>query len=73
MKTSNRTAVIELIDKFIDELLEEQEVSSSELDPTRFKYNRRTKEKTRISPLTPSTFANFRRKSDKMARIHREL
>ena len=33
-KTSNSTTVIELIDKFIDELLEGQEVSSLELDPT---------------------------------------
>ena len=33
-KTSNSTTVIEPIDKFTDELLEGQEVSSSELDPT---------------------------------------
>ena len=33
-KTSNSTTLIEPIDKFIDELLEGQEVSSSELDPT---------------------------------------
>ena len=33
-KTSNNTTVIEPIDKFIDQLLEGQEVSSSELDPT---------------------------------------
>ena len=33
-KTSNSTTVIELIDKFIDELLEGQEVSSLELDTT---------------------------------------
>ena len=32
-KTSNNTTVIEPINKFIDELLEGQEVSSSELDP----------------------------------------
>ena len=32
-KTSNSTTVIEPINKFIDELLEVQEVSSSELDP----------------------------------------
>ena len=33
-KTSNSAIVIEPIDKFIDELLEGQEVSLSELDPT---------------------------------------
>ena len=33
-KTSNNTTVIEPIDKFIYELLEAQEVSSSEFDPT---------------------------------------
>ena len=55
-------------------LLEGQEFSSSEFDPTpTLSIADTLKKELESMPLTPSRFVNFQWKSDQMAQIHREL
>ena len=60
--------MVELIDKFIDKLLEGQLISSSKFGPTPVLTIADALEKDLESRhLTPCRFTNFLRKSDQMA------